>query len=146
LTLYHNKLKRGVQIERNYSDEKVEILGFPDEINKVWTNLVQNAIHAMEGNGILKLEVCDESTGRIVRVTDNGSGISREGLKKIFEPFYTTKIKGEGTGLGLSICKKIVEKHGGLMEVSSQPGNTTFCVTFPKEIAASEIKEEAVLT
>ncbi|MDW3193440.1 MAG: ATP-binding protein [Cytophagales bacterium] len=146
LTLYHNKLKRGIQIERNYCGERVEILGFPDEINQVWTNLVQNAIHAMEGEGILKLEVCDETAGRVVRITDNGGGISKQGLKKIFEPFYTTKIKGEGTGLGLSICKKIVEKHGGLMEVSSKPGETTFCVTFPKEIAASEIKEEAVLT
>lgn len=146
LTLYHNKLKRGIQIERNYCGEKVEIMGFPDEINQVWTNLVQNAIHAMEGKGILKLEVCEEEQGMIVRVTDNGSGISEEGLKKIFEPFYTTKIKGEGTGLGLSICKRIVEKHGGLMEVSSKPGETTFCVTFPKEIAASEIEQEAVLT
>lgn len=146
LTLYHNKLKRGIQIERNYCGERVEILGFPDEINQVWTNLVQNAIHAMEGTGILKLEVCEEGEGMVVRVTDNGGGISKDGLKKIFEPFYTTKIKGEGTGLGLSICKKIVEKHGGLMEVSSKPGETTFCVTFPKEIAASEIREEAVLT
>ena len=146
LTLYHNKLKRGIQIERNYCGERVEILGFPDEINQVWTNLVQNAIHAMGGQGILKLEVCEEPTSMVVRVTDNGSGISEEGLKKIFEPFYTTKIKGEGTGLGLSICKKIVEKHGGLMKVSSKPGMTTFCVTFPKEITASEIKEEAVLT
>lgn len=146
LTLYHNKLKRGIQIERNYCGKRVEILGFPDEINQVWTNLVQNAIHAMEGTGILKLEVCEEGEGMVVRVTDNGGGISKDGLKKIFEPFYTTKIKGEGTGLGLSICKKIVEKHGGLMEVSSKPGETTFCVTFPKEIAASEIREEAVLT
>lgn len=146
LTLYHNKLKRGIHLERKYCSETVEILGFPDEINQVWTNLVQNAIHAMEGNGVLKLEVCEEGEGMIVRVTDNGSGISKEGLEKIFEPFYTTKIKGEGTGLGLSICKKIVEKHGGLMEVSSKPGETTFCVTFPKKIAASEIIEEAVLT
>ncbi len=144
LTLYHNRLKRGIHIERNYCTESVEILGFPDEINQVWTNLVQNAIHAMKGEGTLKLEVCEEEPGMVVRVTDSGSGITEEGLKKIFEPFYTTKIKGEGTGLGLSICKKIVEKHGGIMRVTSEPGETTFCVTFPKEIAASEIKEEAI--
>lgn len=146
LTLYHNKLKRGIQIERRYCAEKVEILGFPDEINQVWTNLVQNAIHAMKGEGVLKLDIREEKVAQVVRITDNGSGISEEGLKKIFEPFYTTKIKGEGTGLGLSICKKIVKKHGGSMEVVSNPGDTTFCVSFPNDIAASEIQGETALT
>lgn len=145
LTLYHNKLKRGVQIERNFSQESVEILGFPDEINQVWTNLIQNAIHAMSGEGVLQLDVCDEETEVGVRITDSGSGMPQEVLDKIFEPFFTTKIKGEGTGLGLSICKKIIEKHGGKLNVASKPGKTTFVVTFPKDVTPTEIEKRAEL-
>ena len=145
LTLYHNKLKRGIQIERNFCQESVEILGFPDEINQVWTNLVQNAVHAMMGEGVLQLDVCQQETEILVQVTDSGSGISEEALSKIFEPFFTTKIKGEGTGLGLSICKKIIEKHGGTLSVSSKPGKTTFAVMFPKDITPTEIEKRAEL-
>jgi signal transduction histidine kinase len=86
----------------------------------------------MNGQGRLRIEA--QLNGDFIRVsfTDNGPGIPPEILPRIFEPFFTTKSRGEGTGLGLDICRRIVEKHHGRMEVSSQPGQTTFHVLLPR--------------
>jgi len=135
LTLYQNQLKQGVEVETYYDPALPKLYLFADEIGQVWTNIIQNAIQAMNGQGRLRIEA--QLNGDFIRVsfTDNGPGIPPEILQRIFEPFFTTKSRGEGTGLGLDICRRIVEKHHGRLEVSSQPGQTTFHVLLPHLLA-----------
>ena len=137
LTLYQNQLKQGVEVETYYDPALPKLYLFADEIGQVWTNIIQNAIQAMNGQGRLRIEA--QLNGDFIRVsfTDNGPGIPPEILPRIFEPFFTTKSRGEGTGLGLDICRRIVEKHHGRLEVSSQPGQTTFDVLLPRLLAQS---------
>ena len=145
LTLYHNKLKRGINVTRAYESEDFTVEGFPDEITQVWTNVIQNAIHAMNYEGNLALQVRKLEGDIMVTINDSGEGIKEEDLSKIFDPFFTTKKKGEGTGLGLSICKKIVEKHKGEMNVESFPGRTSFNILLPQTIKNKEdLKQGAV--
>jgi signal transduction histidine kinase len=130
LTLYQNNLKHGVEVFRNFP--KIEpVLCYPDQLNQVWTNLIHNALQAMDNKGTLTLDVFQESNRVKVAVTDSGKGIPEEVMSKIFEPFFTTKPPGEGTGLGLDIVRKIIEKHRGKIEVASVPGKTTFTVSLP---------------
>jgi len=130
LTLYHNQLKHGVEVIRNYT-ELPPIPCFPDELNQVWTNLIHNAIQAMDNKGTITISTCQQDSQVLVSITDSGKGIPRELQSKIFEPFFTTKPRGEGSGLGLSIVKKIIEKHEGKIEIESIPGKTTFAVFLP---------------
>lgn len=130
LTLYHNQLKHGIEVTKLY-DEIPDILCYPDELNQVWTNLVQNAIQAMKGKGTLQVDVRKQDGEVLVRFTDSGCGIPKEIQARIFEPFFTTKPAGEGTGLGLDICRSIIEKHNGRLDVESEPGNTTFSIALP---------------
>ncbi len=138
LTLYQNQLKQGVEVETYYDSSLPKLHLFADEIGQVWTNIIQNAIQAMNGQGRLRIEA--QIDGDFIRVsfTDNGPGIPPEILPRIFDPFFTTKSRGEGTGLGLDICRRIVEKHHGRLEVSSQPGQTTFHVLLPRLLAQSD--------
>jgi signal transduction histidine kinase len=101
------------------------------ELNQVWTNLIHNAIQAMDGQGEILIETRAQGGEVEVAIQDNGPGIPPEIAARIFEPFYTTKAKGEGTGLGLSISARIVEKHGGKITVDSRPGRTRFEVRLP---------------
>lgn len=127
LTLYHNQLKRGVEVIRNY--EAIPLIPcYPDELNQVWTNLVHNAIQAMENNGTLTIDIRREENQAVVMFTDTGKGIPDKIRERIFEPFFTTKPVGEGSGLGLDIVRKIVEKHKGQIRVESEPGRTRFSV------------------
>ncbi len=130
LTLYHNQLKQGVEVVRNYQ-ELPPIWCYPDELNQVWTNLIHNAVQAMNNQGTLKISVTQQETYLKVQITDSGCGIPEEIMPRIFEPFFTTKPAGEGSGLGLDIVKKIVEKHQGEIEVLSKPGETVFTVFLP---------------
>ena len=130
LTLYHNQLKHGVEVTSHYQ-EIPEILCYPDELNQVWTNLIHNAIQAMENQGNLNITVTEADNQILVQITDSGQGIPDEIKPRIFEPFFTTKPTGEGSGLGLDIVKKIIDKHHGKIEVESQPGKTTFSVYLP---------------
>lgn len=132
LTLYHNQLKHGIEIIKYYDPNVPDILCYPDELNQVWTNLLHNSLHAMNYQGILKIDVTQQEENIIVSVIDNGKGIPPEILPKIFQPYFTTKPAGEGSGLGLQIVKKIIDKHGGKIEVDSQPGQTTFSIFLPK--------------
>jgi signal transduction histidine kinase len=108
---------------------------YVDELNQVWTNLIQNAQQALNsragGDGKITIETAAEAGWVVVRVTDNGPGVPGDVLPRIFEPFFTTKRKGEGTGLGLGIARQIVHKHGGAMRCESQPGRTRFEVRLP---------------
>lgn len=130
LTIYHNLLKQGVEIIKHYGDVP-DILCYPEELNQVWTNLIHNAIQAMQNKGKLIIIVSQENQHIMVQVTDSGCGIPPEIQFRIFEPFFTTKPVGEGSGLGLDIVRKIIEKHQGTIEVKSQPGKTTFTVKLP---------------
>jgi signal transduction histidine kinase len=138
LTLYHSQLKRGVEVVREYEDIP-PLECFPDELNQVWTNLIHNAIQAMEYKGTLTITVKRDASSIQVSVTDTGSGIPANVQARLFEPFFTTKPIGEGNGLGLCITKRIVEKHEGTIDIESHPGRTTFTVTLPSCTPVSEI-------
>ncbi len=131
LTLYQNKFKSGVELVRNYGDDLPMLLCYPDELTQVWTNLIHNALQAMNGKGRLLLEVRNLRHAIEVCVTDSGCGIPEEVRQHIFKPFFTTKPPGEGSGLGLDIVRKIIEKHCGTIAIDSIPGRTTFAVTLP---------------
>jgi len=132
LELYQNYLKKGVEVLRRYQPVP-EIPGYPDELVQVWTNLIHNAIQAMQGKGILEVGVRQQEQDLVVEVTDSGCGIPPEIADKIFQPFFTTKPAGEGSGLGLDIVQKIIKKHQGTITFTSVPGRTTFTVILPGE-------------
>jgi two-component system, NtrC family, sensor kinase len=133
LILYQSQFKQGIEVRRNYPDDLPFILCYPDELNQVWTNLIHNALQAMENQGCLTLEVRQNDCIIEVKIADSGRGIPPEIQAKIFQPFFTTKPPGEGSGLGLDIAKKIVNKHQGKISVESKPGKTTFTVSLPIE-------------
>ena len=127
LTLYQNNIKQGVEVLRNF--QQIDpILCYVDQLNQVWTNLIHNALQAMDNKGTLIIDITQEDNYVKVAITDSGKGIPAEIMPKIFEPFFTTKPPGEGSGLGLDIVKKIIEKHDGKIEVESVPGKTTFTI------------------
>jgi PAS domain S-box-containing protein len=132
LTLYHNQLKNGVEVKRNYT-ELPPILCYPDELNQVWTNLIHNALQAMQNQGTLTIDITPLSQQIKISIADTGQGIPEEIQSKIFEPFFTTKPPGQGSGLGLHIVKKIIDKHSGQMAVESQPGQTKFTIVLPMQ-------------
>jgi C4-dicarboxylate-specific signal transduction histidine kinase len=131
LELYYNKYKYGVEIIRKYHNAP-EIYIYPEKLNQVWVNLINNALQSMQYNGKLEIEIFEESDGIIASFTDDGPGIPIEIQDKIFTPFFTTKKSGEGTGLGLDICKKILGEIGGEIDFSSEPGHTVFKVKLKK--------------
>ena len=130
ITLYQNQLKHGFEVIRDF-DELPVIHCFFDELNQVWTNLIHNAIQAMEASGTLTISAKQEQDAIIVRISDTGKGIPKDIQAKIFDPFFTTKPPGEGSGLGLDIVKKIIDKHSGDISFESQPGHTVFTVKIP---------------
>jgi signal transduction histidine kinase len=131
LTILNHKLKRGVVVHRDYQRVPLLVNSFGSELNQVWTNIIDNAIDAMGGNGELRVRTYREDNCVVVEIGDNGSGILPETLPHIFEPFFTTKGVGEGTGLGLDTVQRIVKKHRGNIQVSSKPGDTRFQVWLP---------------
>ncbi len=132
LELYHNQLKQGINVRRYYQSVP-PIWCYPDELNQVWINLIQNAVQAMAGKGNLELKVFLQDNQIVVEVTDSGCGIPAEIKDRIFEPFFTTKQAGEGSGLGLDIVKKIIDKHQGRIEVETAPRRTRFQIWLPIE-------------
>ncbi len=130
LTLYHNKLKYGINVVKHY-EQLPSVWCYPDELNQVWTNLIHNALQAMDNKGTLTIQLVKQDQCAVVNITDSGIGIPDEIQNKIFDPFFTTKPAGEGSGLGLDIVKKIIEKHKGKIEFQSQLGKTTFTVYIP---------------
>jgi signal transduction histidine kinase len=131
LTILNHKLKRGVTVHRDYQPVPLLVNSFGSELNQIWTNLIDNAIDAMSGNGELQVRTYRQDDWVIVEIKDSGPGISREVLPHIFEPFFTTKGVGAGTGLGLDTVQRIVKKHRGNIQVRSKPGDTCFQVWLP---------------
>jgi signal transduction histidine kinase len=131
LTILNHKLKRGVSVQRDYQQVPLLVNSYGSELNQVWTNLIDNAIDAMNGKGDLRVHTYREDDSAVVEIRDNGPGISSEVLPYIFDPFFTTKGVGEGTGLGLDTAQRIVKKHRGSIQVRSKPGDTCFQVRLP---------------
>jgi signal transduction histidine kinase len=127
---------REVEVRTEYAEDLPEIEAYGSELNQVWTNLVDNAVDAMDGRGRLVVRAERDPNGSGVRVTicDSGSGIPPDVRQRLFEPFYTTKPPGKGTGLGLNISYNVVASHGGSIEVESEPGRTCFEVTLPEQL------------
>ncbi|MCE9499005.1 MAG: HAMP domain-containing histidine kinase [Leptospira sp.] len=133
LIIYKGLLKNGIEIKKDYHFNG-EVMGYPDELSQVWTNLIHNAVQSMDKKGEIRIQMDKEETSGfvIVSVSDSGRGIPREIQSKIFDPFFTTKASGEGTGLGLGIVKKIVEKHCGEINFLSEVGKgSVFTVRLP---------------
>ena len=137
LTIMNHKLKRGVNVRRDYPQVPLLVNSYGSELNQLWTNLIDNAIDAMNGKGELRVRTYREDNSVAVEIVDNGPGISAEVLPHIFEPFFTTKGVGEGTGLGLDTAQRIVRKHRGSIQVRSKPGDTCFQVLLPLSADAS---------
>jgi signal transduction histidine kinase len=139
LTILNHKLKHGIEVKRDYEAAPLLVNSFGSELNQVWTNLIDNAIDAMGGKGVLNVRAYREADCIVVTITDNGPGIPAEILPRIFEPFFTTKGVGEGTGLGLDTVQRIVKKHRGDIQVQSKPGETRFQVWLPMTGAANKV-------
>jgi len=122
----------GITVTRDYAPELPEIEGWGSELNQVWTNLLDNAADAMDGQGEISIRVERADAGGVrVTICDSGPGIPPATLSKLFEPFFTTKPPGVGTGLGLHLSHNIVVRHGGTLDVESKPGRTCFEVVLP---------------
>jgi signal transduction histidine kinase len=134
LSIYQFRLKHNIEVIKNYQFNKM-IFAQPDDLIQVWTNLIGNSIQAMDGKGILKIDVVEEEEEILVSIEDSGAGIPDEIQTKIFDPYFTTKSMGKGTGLGLFIVKKIIDEHQSKIDLSSGPGYTKFIVRLSKKFA-----------
>ena len=135
LTILGHKLKSGITVTRNYDRSLPLISVYGSELNQVWTNLIDNAIDAMSGQGQIRIRTARENKCVLVEIANNGPAIPPEIQERIFEPFFTTKGVGQGTGLGLVISYRIVEKHKGEIRLFSEPENTRFQVILPISLA-----------
>ncbi len=135
LRMFQHQLKHGFTVNRQFAGNLPKVPANGSELNQVWTNLIDNAISAMNsqsnGDKILTVRTVLEPQDVLVEFTDNGPGIPPEIKDRIFEPFFTTKPVGEGTGLGLDIVARIVRTHQGNIHVNSEPGHTTFQIRIP---------------
>ena len=133
LVMLGHKLKKGnVRVTRDYEEDLPRICAHGSELNQVWTNLIDNAIDAVEGDGNVRIRTAREGDQILVEISDDGPGIPEEIRDRIFEPFFTTKDVGKGTGIGLDISHRVVvEELGGDIRVVSQPGYTRFQVRLP---------------
>jgi signal transduction histidine kinase len=131
LILKYKLKKKNIALTRDYAEGLPQIKAYGSELNQVWTNLIVNAVDAMNEGGTLKVRTKNEPTDILVEIRDNGAGIPAAVKSRIFEPFFTTKQVGEGTGLGLDTVARIVRKHRGNIRFESKPGDTCFQVRLP---------------
>lgn len=137
LLILKYKLKRkNISVTRDYAESLPLIKAYGSELNQVWTNLIVNAVDAMNDGGRLKVRTKLEPTDIMVEIRDDGGGIPESARSRIFEPFFTTKPVGEGTGLGLDTVARIVRKHRGNVRFESKPGDTCFQVRLPIHFAS----------
>jgi signal transduction histidine kinase len=132
LTMLSHKLGDGVSVVREYDRGLPRMVAYPGELNQVWTNLIDNAIDAMGGEGTITVRTSVEDDRLVVEIGDTGPGVPAEIRSRVFEPFFTTKDISKGTGLGLDIVWRIVVgRHGGDVRLESEPGDTRFAVVLP---------------
>ncbi len=154
LTLYRNAFKRGIELVRHYDSHLPMILGYSDDLNQIWNNLINNALDAMGDRGTLTVTITTQTQtqdqtqdqthnytqgqteGLLIQIEDSGPGISSNIQDQIFEPFITTKVQGAGMGLGLSIVHNAVTTHQGQITFDSKPGHTTMKVWLPLRMAS----------
>jgi len=137
LTIMGHRLKQGrIAVERHYDRSLPFVTVHGSDLNQVWTNLIANALDALDGEGTITITTRRTGGGVVVEVSDDGPGIPAEVRSRIFEPFFTTKPVGAGTGLGLDISRRIVLSYRGTLTVNSRPGRTAFVVTLPTESSA----------
>jgi len=143
LVMLRHKLKEGIEVKRDYAEGIPPIQAYGSELNQVWTNIIDNAIDAMNGKGEINITTRQEGDWVIVDLEDNGPGIPEEIQEEVFSPFFTTKAVGKGTGLGLNISYKIIEKHAGEVKVFSKPGKTRFQVSLPIDFSKADSSNSA---
>jgi signal transduction histidine kinase len=132
LTLLKNRFQNGTTIQSSFAPGLPHIQAYGSELNQVWTNLIDNAVDAVDGNGEIQIRTYQDQSWVVVEVADNGPGIPEAIQHQVFDPFFTTKPVGTGTGLGLTICHNIVvQKHKGELDLYSKPGETRFVVRLP---------------
>lgn len=136
LVMLGHRMPDGVTVLRDYDPDLPTIQAVPGELNQVWTNLLGNALDAMDGSGTLRVATRQDGGqggSVVVEIADTGPGIPAEVAERVFEPFFTTKGVGQGTGLGLDISRRIVnDHHAGEISVESEPGRTVFTVRLPR--------------
>jgi signal transduction histidine kinase len=137
LILRHKLETSRINVRRQYAPDLLKFQAYGPELNQVWTNLIDNAIDALDGQGEITIRTRQEGDWVVVEIEDNGPGIAPETQAKIFDPFFTTKPPGQGTGLGLDISYNIVvRRHRGEIKVFSKPGQTCFQVWLPLNLEA----------
>jgi signal transduction histidine kinase len=132
LALLESRLSPGITTEREYDTRLPPVCVYAGELNQVWTQLIENAVHAMEGRGRLRIRTWRNGDYAQVAITNDGPGIAPGLQERIWEPFFTTRAVGEGVGLGLEIVRYVVQRrHGGTVRLESRPGETTFEIALP---------------
>jgi signal transduction histidine kinase len=132
LTLLGHKIRdKHITVKKNFCEGLAPVPAYAGELNQVWTNIIDNAIYAIDTNGELVIETACDQRNVNVRIIDNGAGIPPQILSRIFDPFFTTKKVGDGTGIGLDLVKRIIKHHNGDIKVNSRPGRTEFDVCIP---------------
>jgi len=122
---------KSVGLRINAEKSLPRVNGYGGELNQIWSNLLENALDAVDEGGLVELAANHEGDTVVVRVIDNGPGVPEEIRSRIFDPFFTTKPVGKGTGLGLDIVRRLVLRHNAQIELNSMPGRTEFRVTLP---------------
>jgi signal transduction histidine kinase len=135
---------KNIQVKKNFCADMPAIEAYSGELNQVWTNIIDNAIYAVQQNGEIVIETECDKKKVTVSITDNGTGIPKDILSRIFDPFFTTKKVGEGTGIGLDLVKSVINRHNGDVKVNSIPGRTEFILSFPvvQHLPTEETKDE----
>jgi len=132
LVMLGHQLRDGVTVVRDYGTGVPPVQAHAGELNQVWTNLIDNAVEAMDGKGTLRLSTRAEQDCVVIEIGDTGPGMPPQVAERAFEPFFTTKETGKGTGLGLDIARRVVvERHGGTIVIDSRPGETVLRVRIP---------------
>jgi signal transduction histidine kinase len=132
LTLLGYKLReKNISVKKSFCIDLANVPAYVGELNQVWTNIIDNAIYALDTEGELTIETTCDAKNVNVKIIDNGAGIPTEILSRIFDPFFTTKKVGEGTGIGLDLVKRIIKHHNGEIKVHSKPGRTEFLICLP---------------
>jgi signal transduction histidine kinase len=138
LLFLRHRMPPGVHVERVYSHDLPRVATYASELNQVWTNLLENALDAVDGHGTITLRAAQEAAGVVVEVEDDGPGIPAVDQARVFDPFFTMKPPGEGAGLALGTCHHIVVRHGGRITVDSRPGRTVFRVELPVNLGVPQ--------
>jgi signal transduction histidine kinase len=132
LVMMAGKIGDGVRVVKDYDRTLPHVPAYPAELNQVWTNLIDNALHAVDGDGTVTIRTAHDGGNALVEVIDTGPGVPPDLRRRVFEPFFTTKGVGQGTGLGLDVSwRVVVNRHGGDLRVESEPGDTHFQVRLP---------------